>query len=285
MMKRGSLFGGLFVIGLVLFNVPLGQLFSLSTHNQLYSHIPLIPLVSVYFFFIERKGIFSDTGYCVQVGIPLVLLGLLLYLFGAGHQQDYQVNNYMAVMMFGLFLWILGSFLMSYGVRAFKEAVFPLVFFIFLVPIPHFLLDPYIRFLQTWSAEAAYGVFKMIGVPLHREGFVFSLPGLSVEVAEQCSGIRSSLALFITSIVSGKLFLETGWRRAILAMCVFPIAVFKNGLRIVTISLLAAYVDPVFINRHWIHRSGGIPFFVVALLLLVPVVWGLRRWERREREG
>jgi exosortase len=268
------------VIGLVLFNLPLRQLFSLSTHNELYSHIPLIPLVSVYFFFTERRRIFSNTEYCFQVGIPLVVLGLAFYLFGARHQEDYQLNNYLAVMMFGFFLWVLGSFLMSCGVRAFKEAVFPLVFLIFLVPIPHFLLDPYIRFLQRWSAEAAYSVFKMIGVPIYREGFVFSLPGLTVEVAEQCSGIRSSLALFITSIVSGMLFLETKWRRGFLALCTFPIAVFKNGLRIVTLSLLGAYVDMRFIEGHWLHRSGGIPFFVVALLMLVPVVWVLRRAER-----
>ena len=281
MMKRGGIFAGLLVIGLILFNLPLRQLFSLSTHNQLYSHMPLIPLVSLYFFFVERKRIFSETECCFQVGIPLVVLGLVFYLFGAGHQQDYPVNNYLAVMMFGFFLWILGAFVVSYGVGAFKEALFPLAFLIFLVPIPSFILDPYIRFLQRWSAEASYGVFKMIDVPLHREGFVFSLPGLTIEVAEQCSGIRSSLALFITSIVSGKLFLTTGWRRVILALCVFPIAVFKNGLRIVTISLLAAYVDPIFIERHWIHSSGGIPFFIVALLLLVPVVWGLRRWEKR----
>ena len=283
-MKRGVLFGGLFVTALVLFNLPLRQLFGLSTHDELYSHIPLIPLVSLYFFFVERKRIFFDTRYSFQIGIPLVVLGLASYLFGAGHHQDYQVNDYLAVMMFGFFLWVLGAFMLSYGVRAFKEAVFPLVFLVFLVPIPHFVLDPYIRFLQRWSAEAAYGVFKTIGVPLHREGFVFSLPGLSVEVAEQCSGIRSSLALFITSIVSGKLFLETGWRRIILALCVFPIAVFKNGLRIVSLSLLGAYVNVRFIEGHWLHRSGGIPFFVVALLLLVPIVWGLRRAERKARK-
>jgi exosortase len=205
-MKRGSLFWGLFVIGLVLFHFPLRQLFSLSTHNQLYSHMPLIPLVSLYFFFIERKRIFSDSEYSFQVGIPLVVLGLAFYLFGAGHEQDYQENDYLAVMMFGFFLWILGTFVVSYGVRAFKETVFPLFFLIFLVPIPLFLLDPYIRFLQRWSAESAFGVFKMIGIPIYREGFIFSLPGLTVEVAGQCSGIRSSLALFITSIISGKLF-------------------------------------------------------------------------------
>lgn len=284
MMKRGILFGTLFVIALVLFSVPLKQLFGLSLKENLYSHIPLIPLVSLYFFFIERKRILSDTSYCVQVGIPLVVLGLAFYLFGAGHQQDYQINNYLAVMMFGFFLWVLGAFMLTYGVRAFKEAVFPLVFLIFLVPIPHFVLDPYIRFLQRWSADAAYGVFKLIGVPIHREGFFFSLPGLTVEVAEQCSGIRSSLALLITSVVSGKLFLKTRWRRVILMLCVVPIAVFKNGLRIVTISLLAAYVDPVFIESHWIHRSGGIPFFVVALLLLLPFLWWMRRAERKARK-
>ena len=88
--------------------------------------------------------------------------------------------------------------------------------------------------------------------------------------------------LFSSPVLSlESFFLETKWRRGILALCVFPIAVFKNGLRIVTISLLAAYVDPIFIDRHWIHSSGGIPFFIVALLLLVPVVWVMRRWEKR----
>jgi exosortase/archaeosortase family protein len=101
-----------------------------------------------------------------------------------------------------------------------------------------------------------------------------------VEVAEQCSGIRSSVCLVITSVLAGYLFLKKGWSKVVLVLSVFPITVFKNALRIVTLSLLAAYVDPGFIGRSWLHTSGGIPFFVVGLMLLGPVLWGLRKAEK-----
>jgi hypothetical protein len=40
-------------------------------------------------------------------------------------------------------------------------------------------------------------------------------------------------------------------------------------------------VDPKFITDSWLHKSGGLPFFGIALLLLLPVAWGLRKGERR----
>ena len=133
----------------------------------------------------------------------------------------------------------MGSFILCFGIPAFRKGAFPLLFLVFMIPIPSAVLDPFIRFLQTGSLYAAHGIFKLTGVPFFREGFVFSLSGIDVEVAKQCSGIRSCIALFITSIVAGRLFLRTGWRRIVLALSVFPIAMFKNGLRVVTLSLLA----------------------------------------------
>ena len=119
----------------------------------------------------------------------------------------------------------------------------------------------------------------MIGVPLLRDGFVFQLPGINIEVAEQCSGIRSTLALFITSIIAGHLLLKTSWKKVILSLAVFPIAVVKNGARIVTLSMLGSYVDERFITQSLLHSRGGIPFFILALALFVPILWVLRRSE------
>jgi len=42
-----------------------------------------------------------------------------------------------------------------------------------------------------------------------------------------------------------------------LALAIFPITVVKNAFRIVTITLLANYVDMRFLTHHWIHSSGG----------------------------
>ena len=145
-------------------------------------------------------------------------------------------------------------------------------------------LEKIIHLLQIGSAEAAYGFFKLSGVPVLREGFIFNLPGMSIEVAKQCSGIRSSIALFITSIIAGQLFLQTGWKKAVLALSIFPITIFKNGLRIVTLSLLGTYVDPRILSSE-LHKSGGIPFFFVALALLTPILWGLRKTEKKGAGG
>jgi exosortase len=141
-------------------------------------------------------------------------------------------------------------------------------------------VEKIILLLQMGSAEVAYGFFKLTGVRVLREGFTFNLSGINIEVAKQCSGIRSTIALFLTSIIAGQLFLQTGWRKIVLAMAIFPITIFKNGLRIVTLSLLGVYIDQRILFSE-LHKSGGIPFFVVALALLVAFLWVLRKSENR----
>jgi exosortase len=187
------------------------------------------------------------------------------------------------MMMLGAILWLMGSFVLSYGSRAFKEAMFPLFFLAFVIPIPTFILKPFVNLLLRGSACLTDLIFNLIGVPVHRDGFTFALTGITIEVAEQCSGIKSSIALTITSVLAGYLFLRKGWSRLILVLSFFPITVFKNALRIVTLSLLASYVDTRFITGSWLHQSGGIPFFAVGLALMAPGCWGLMKWEKRGR--
>jgi exosortase len=269
-------------IGGVLFSGSVMSLLTVSKNKALYSHIPLIPFVSLYFFFLGRKSIFPEVHWDLARGLPIIVAALLVYWAGRPLQGQLTQNDYFSLMMSGVFLWIVGSFLSSFGLPSLRKAAFPVLFLIFIIPLPGLLLDPLVRLLQHGSAEFAHGVFKLTGVSLHRDGMFFSLPGLTIEVAEQCSGIRSSIALFITSIVAGKIFLERNRTRLVLTLSVFPITMFKNALRIVMLSLLGAFVDMRFISGSRLHSSGGIPFFVLALLFLAPVVWGLVRWERRE---
>jgi len=64
-------------------------------------------------------------------------------------------------------------------------------------------------------------------------------------------------------------------------LLVFPITVFKNGIRIITLSSLAIYVDERFITQGFLHRSGGFIFFIPALLLLGTVIWYFRKSEKK----
>ena len=116
-------------------------------------------------------------------------------------------------------------------------------------------------------------------MPVLRTGLVFALPGLTIEIAEECSGIRSSMALVITSLFAGHLLLRSVWRQAALTVATLPLLLVKNGIRIVTLSLLAIYVDPGFLTGR-LHHQGGIVFLVLALAMLLPVLFWLRRSER-----
>ena len=90
------------------------------------------------------------------------------------------------------------------------------------------------------------------------------------------SGIRSSLALLITSVLAGQVFLVGRWRKMLLALAVFPVTIFKNAVRIVTLYLLSYFIDMRIIQGGFLHRSGGFIFFGLGLVMLGYVLWLLR---------
>jgi exosortase len=262
------------------FFAPLRLLFASASRSELNSHTLLVPFASLYLLVSNRKEIFRDDARSFLPGALLIVLGMTLYVVGRGHATALSENDHLSLAVFSAVLIWCGGFLWMFGVEASRRAAFPLLFLGFLVPVPGFFMERIIGLLQYFSAEVSHLLFRLTGVPVYREGFVFHLPGLTVEVARQCGGIRSSIALFITSVLAGHLFLGTGWRKVVLSLAVFPITVFKNGVRIVLLTLLGAYVDGRILASD-LHRRGGIPFFFMALVLLGLVLVALRRSERR----
>jgi len=277
--KRNILFGLLTIVAVGMVYAPLRDLLANPVRSEYYSHILLVPLVSGFFLFTGRKEIFSNLKYSYRTGIPLLIIGVLLCVLGwyQGHQLNQ--NDYSSLSTFSALIFWTGAFVLLYGTQAFRMAIFPLLFLAFMIPIPSVMMEKIISVLVAGSTASTYLLFNLTGIPFLKEGPVFHLPGMSIEIAKECSGIRSSLGLFITAILTGHLFLNTGWKKVVLALIVFPITVLKNGIRIVTLSSLAVYVDERFITQSFLHRSGGFLFFIPALFLLGIVLWWLRRTE------
>ena len=174
--------------------------------------------------------------------------------------MSFNQGDYLSLVTFSAWLVWMGVFILFYGRQALKRAVFPLFFLLFLIPIPSAVTQATVQFLQRGSAEAANILFYLVGIPAVRDGYVFHLPGLSIEVAENCSGIRSSIALVITSVIAGKLLLQKRWTRSLAVISINPIAILKNGIRIVTLSFLGVYIDErIFVGD--LHKKGGIFFW------------------------
>jgi exosortase len=175
---------------------------------------------------------------------------------------------------------LVGAFLLVFGREASRAALFPLAFLIFAIPIPQTVLDWSVQVLKDGSTESVEAMFSVVGLPFHRDGYVFSLPSFTIEIADECSGIRSSIALLLTTVLAGHTFLGRPWGKLLLIALVLPVAILKNGIRIVGLSLLAMYVDPGFLTGQ-LHHEGGVVFFALSLLLLAPVVMVLRRSEAK----
>jgi exosortase/archaeosortase family protein len=123
-------------------------------------------------------------------------------------------------------------------------------------------------------------MFQLLGTTLWRQDLIFRLPGITLEVAPECSGIHSTLALFITSTIAAYLYLKSPWRRVALVAAVLPLALLRNGFRIVTIGELCVHIGPDMINSY-IHRHGGPIFFTLSLVPFAFILVLLKRSERR----
>jgi exosortase len=197
-----------------------------------------------------------------------------------GRAQGVDETSRLSPPIFAAVLLWLAAFLFCYGMRSFKSALFALCCLFLAIPAPPAWMDRATIALQHGSADVSEAMFRLFGIPVFRQGMTFSLPGLDVEVAPQCSGIRGCLVFMIAGILMSRVFLHSAWRRVVLVTMIVPIAIVKNAVRIVVISTLSAYVNRAFLFGS-LHHYGGLAFLFVGVGIFLPLLFALRRSEVR----
>jgi exosortase len=251
---------------------------AVTLRDDTYSHIPLIPVISLFLIYLQRQRILARPSSAWKVGSTFAAIGIVCLALGNGNTWHWSMENALSMAMLGVVLTWTGSFALCFGDRALREARFPFLFLLFMVPLPEFVLHRTIVFLQQESSDASAFIFNVLGVPFLRQGFDFALPGIAIRVAEECSGIRSTLALLMMAVLVSHWSLRSFWKKVLLCLLVLPVAIFKNGLRIVTLSTLAVYVNPAFLYGN-LHNNGGVVFFAAGLVPLALALGFLQRTE------
>ena len=270
---------------LLCFGKPLYGLARFAFSSELYSYVLLIPLMSAYLAWLEPLTP-SDSGKdarrsAVALGaaglVTIAVFGMLLAR-GVHLEPDdsFALTTLSFVLLFyGVFAWFhTGNTIRIY--------LFPLGILVLLVPLPMVIRNSIEAMLQHWSALAAVGMLDLAGTPVFNTGNTLQLSDINLLVAPECSGIHSSIALFITSLVAGHLFLRSKWKRTLLAAAVIPLGVLRNGFRIFTIGELCIHIGPEMIDSK-IHRKGGPVFFVLSLVPFLLLLFFLIKSERRSK--
>lgn len=262
---------------------------SLALEVDLHSHVLLIPLISGYLIWIrekEREAVpgEGESGGGKGLAMVLGLAGVGAALAGWGMRGSWAAVDVVALQSAGYALVLVAVAAWAMGVAFIRRHWVALVFLVFMIPMPSGVEYALEVFFQNASAEAAHWFFQLTGTTVLRTGRTFELPGLTIEVAQECSGIRSSYVLFMVSIVAGQILLQRSWTRWALTLFVIPLGILRNAFRILTISLLTIHWDPGVIHGP-LHHRGGPVFFAISLIPFFGVLWVLKWAERKAQSG
>jgi exosortase C (VPDSG-CTERM-specific) len=273
------------IVLLAVFACPLLSLIRYAATSDLHSYTLLVPFVLAYLLYVRRDQLPKNYTSDVPLGVLFLVAGLAVLAFI--HSLDWagralSINSRIVLLTLCFLCCVAAGGFFFLGRSWLRAAAFPLGFLIFMVPMPDAMADALETASKYASAEVANLLFHLSGTPFLRAGLVFQLPNITIEVAQACSGIRSSWVLFITSILAANLFLRTPWRRFTLVAFVIPLAILRNGFRILVIGLLCVNMGPQMIHSP-IHNRGGPLFFVLSLIPFLLVLWLLRKGDVRAR--
>jgi len=268
------------VLLLFLFLQPLTSLTLYAAQSDLHSHILLVPLITAYLLCVQRGRQSSAYRSSIAGTVAVGGIGIAALVTGIEWRGSLSLNDGLALMALAFVSFVAAGGFLFLGWKWMVAAAFPVAFLIFMVPLPDAAVDWLEKASMIASAEAAAMYFDVAGIALVRHGTVFELPGIVLRVAQECSGIRSSWVLFITSLLASHVFLRTRWRSVVLVAFVIPLGILRNGFRILVIGLLCVHVGPHMIDST-IHHQGGPLFFALSLVPLSLLLWWLRRQEQR----
>lgn len=280
--KRLSAFAFLLALSVVAGYGPLIETTRLALNRDDFTYIPLVLMISVALLYMRWRSVRNLATYSVTAGVPLLVIAAGIAQGGYFWSSSLSDDALLSVRMAALVVWWVGAFALCFGWKASRVALFPLIFLFAVVPLPAAVLNWIISQLQIGSAWSAMVLFHVFGVPVLRDGVLLNLPGVTLQIATECSSIRSSSMLLVTAVGVAQMLLRSPWRKAIVILVAIPLSVAKNGLRIFTIAMLSINVDPGYLTGDF-HHKGGVVFFAVALALLLLLVWWLRKGESKPK--
>jgi exosortase len=225
-----------------------------------YSHGFLVPLFSLFLLWDKRKQIAATPVRPTWAGLPMVILGLIILIFGVYGADLFTSRMSFVILLTGL-VWTF------FGGQVLREVIFPILVLLLAIPFPAIVFNQITFPLQLLASRLASLILPLLGVPVLQEGNVIELPVMKLEVAEACSGIRSLMSLFTLAVFYGYFLERTTWRRVVLALASIPIAVAANVARIVGTGLCVQYWDPTK-ALGFFHEFSGWVMFVISLACL-----------------
>ena len=231
-------------------------------NNEEYAHGPIVLIAALWLGWQKRAALSAgDDRPATLVAAITLMFGLSCYVIGRS-------QSIVALETGSLIPVLAGVVLFTRGWRTLRALWFPLLFLVFMIPLPGVIINPLTGPLRAYVSVIAEAVLHALDYPIARSGVILHIGSYQLLVADACSGINSMFALSSMGLLYMYLMRHTSkWRNAILVASILPIAFATNVVRVIVLVLVTYHFGDA-AGQGFIHGFSGIALFIIALLIL-----------------
>jgi exosortase D (VPLPA-CTERM-specific) len=240
-----------------------------------YSHGFLIPIITAYLIWEKRSALRAIPANASPWAIPVLGIASLLYIAG-------QVAGELYTQRISFVMMLAGLVLAFRGMKWWSRIWAPVIYLVLMIPLPYIVYDAIAFPLKLLATKAATVALQHLGQVIYSEGNLLYLPGITLEVADACSGIRSLVSVLALSVVIAKYTQERYFFRFLVVFLSIPVVIATNILRIAGTGLLARRSPEL--SEGFFHAFSGEAIFLTGLVILFGIAWFLRRFGSARRD-
>lgn len=232
-----------------------------TMEESYYSHAVLIPFMSVFVVYINRKTLakvaLKPSMWGLAVLVPAVMLEMLAYLGNSATSTGLTLP-----------FVVFGAVLLLFGVEMTRHLLFPVWFLSFMCVLPGFLLTKLSFKIQMLSTTAATHILNLLQFHAQQTGAQITLPNIEVMVGAPCSGFRMLISLLAFTVFFAYMKEGPRWGRLTLIALTVPLSLIANSTRVALIAIWGEFFGEE--SMKVFHDYSG---FIVLFVSFVILWW------------
>jgi exosortase len=216
------------------------------------SHGFAVPLISAYLIWRRRELISVEPLGSASVGLVVFVIALGIFEAGSLSGETFFCRLSFPLALLGIALFLAGPRVTGH--------VWPAIaYLLFMIPFPYLTFKAITYQSRLFEAGVTAKALGWLGVPILQQGVMLHLPRVTLEVADDCSGVRVVAALVALGTAYAQIQPRATWMRVTLTLAAAPLGLVSNIFRLVLTALGVYYL---------FHRFGGTVVFLTTVVLL-----------------
>ncbi|MES2500010.1 MAG: exosortase/archaeosortase family protein, partial [Pseudomonadota bacterium] len=227
--SRAAIYVLLVIFLIITFRDALHEQLIRVTHEERYSHAPLVFFMALYLIWIKRFEI-KNHNNDPWIGVAITVFAGVALIIG-------ELSAIWTIVQYGFLLMCFGLAWAMIG-KQIKKILIPFLHLFLVIPLPYMLDVMLSGKMQLVSSDLGVAISRLLGMTVYQDGNIIDLGIYKLQVVEACSGLNYMYPLMTIGLMMGYMYKAPFYARAILFLSSVPISIVMNSARIAIVAVL-----------------------------------------------